>query len=435
MGQDEDDKARAAAAQAKDTALGAALIANDKWLSWNILGSEDWATGTAEDLLSGGAWRRFGERIAGLAERIQADTVPADPATRADGYRYLAMLVRNGFDVALEDFDSDRPKIFWQSRRHKYGWDCPDAIYATVIVSPDAVYRLSGRRSNVHFLGLQAAAGMRTLANAHAGEWTIADDGSFAVVLGGPAREGNWMPLPEGTRWIFIREFFNDWERERPASLWLDRIDEGPRSEPQGLLDPAFFARRLDAVATHVEASVDLWMQTACALRERLTNAFPAENFGGTAMGAQNHQAAGTCYYRVAPDEALLIESPVPNCHYWSFDLCNFWLESLDFANHQSSLNGHQSVVDHDGVFRAVVAHQDPGVANWLDPVGHVEGSIIYRWNLTDAAPVPTMRVVPAADVRRHLPPETALVTRAERARTIEGRREGVRRRFARGLD
>jgi hypothetical protein len=200
------------------------------------------------------------------------------------------------------------------------------------------------------------------------------------------------------------------------------------------LLDPAFFARRLDAVATNVEASVELWLGTVLALRERYCNAFPKEAFGGTAMGAQKHQSAGTCYYRVAPDDALLIEVPVPRAKYWSIDLCNFWLESLDFANHQSSLNGHQAVVDDDGVFRAVVAHCDPGVANWLDPVGHAEGSMIYRWNLAEDTPIPTIRTIPLRTLADALPASTRRVTAAERARVIDGRREGVRRRFARPL-
>ena len=114
---------------------------------------------------------------------------------------------------------------------------------------------------------------------------------------------------------------------------------------------------------------------------------------------------------------------------YWSLHLCNFWLESLDYANHQSSLNGHQAVLDGDGVFRAVVAHRDPGVPNWLDTAGHCEGTMIYRWNLADAAPVPATRVVRLADLRDHLPAGTARVSREERARTIEMRRQHVRRR------
>jgi hypothetical protein len=89
-------------------------------------------------------------------------------------------------------------------------------------------------------------------------------------------------------------------------------------------------------------------------------------------------------------------------------------------------------VVDPDGVFRAVVTHDDPGVPNWLDPVGHAEGSMIYRWNLADSTPVPRIHTVPLKTLADHLPKSTPRVTPAERARVIAGRREGVRRRFAR---
>jgi len=418
--------------QESDAALGAELIQNDKWLNWNILRADEWARGSAADLLDGSAWRGFCERLAALDARVRSASVPGDAATRADGFRYLAMLLRNAFDVALEDIDPDRPTIRWADRRNKFGWDCPDALYATIPLREGGVYRLRGRRGNVHFLGLQVAAGIRTLANSYADEWDLDGEGRFELVLGGPERPRNWIPLDAGARWVFVRQFFYDWERELPSPLWIDRIDDGPRGEPSGLLDPGQFARRLDAVASHVEASVELWLGTALAQRERYLNEFPREPFGGTAMGAQKHQAAFVCYYRVAPDEALLVEVAVPRAKYWSIDLCSFWLESLDYANHQSSLNGHQAKVDPDGVFRAVVAHRDPGVANWLDCVGHAEGTIIYRWNLAEETPVPSIRVVPLAELREHLPAGTRSVSAAERARVIDGRREGVRRRFAR---
>jgi hypothetical protein len=418
--------------QAKDVALGARLIQDDRWLSWNILRADDWAVGTAADLLDGSAWRRFCERLAALEARLRAAVVPADVATRADAFRYVAMLVRNALDVAIEDVDPDRPAIRWADRRNKYGWDCPDALYATIPVRDDAVYRLRGRRGDVHFLGLQVAAGIRTLANSHADEWQLDADGRFELTLGGPERGRNWIPLDPGARWVFVRQFFYDWEHEHPSPLWIDRIDDGPRRAATGVLDPGSMARRLDAVAANVEANVELWLGTVLALRERYTNAFPTDAFGGSAMGAQTHQSAGTCYYRVAPDEALVVEVRVPRAKYWSIDLCSFWLESLDYANHQSSLNGHQAEVDADGVFRAVVAHGDPGVPNWLDPVGHAEGSMIYRWNLAEETPVPRLRTVPLASLRAQLPASTRAVSPEERARVLAGRREGVRRRFAR---
>jgi hypothetical protein len=231
-----------------------------------------------------------------------------------------------------------------------------------------------------------------------------------------------------------MRQFFYDWRHERPAGLWIDCLDPPRGERPTGVLDPGFFARRLDAIATHVEANVDLWLLTALALRERFCNAFPRQSFGGSQMGAQQHQQAGTCYFRLADDEALLITVQPPAAKYWSFSVCNFWLESVDYVHHQSSLNGHQAHVDADGCFRAVVARQDPGIANWLDTVGHREGSLIYRWNLAAANPIPETQVVRFDEIPSHVPPDTLWVAPDERAATIEQRRQGVRYRFARPL-
>src|SRR5260221_8711125 len=197
--------------QAKDVALGARLIQDDRWLSWNILRADDWAAGTAADLLDGSAWRRCCERLAALETRLLDPAVPTDVATRTDAFRYVAMLVRNALEMAIEDVDPDRPVIRWADRRNKYGWDCPDALYATIAVRDDAVYRLRGRRGDVHFLGLQVAAGIRTLANSHADEWRLDADGRFELTLGGPARERDWIPLAPGARWVFVRQFFYDW--------------------------------------------------------------------------------------------------------------------------------------------------------------------------------------------------------------------------------
>lgn len=420
--------------QGKDEALGAALIANDKWLVTNLLSADRWAEGTAADLLDGSAWRRFAERLGALADRIQATHTPDYPIDRADGYRYLCMLVRNAFDVAIEDIDPDRPVFNWLTRRNKIGWDCPDALYASVAIRDDASYRITGTRGSVRFLGLQLMAGIRGLHNTHADEWILAPDGSFDIIVSPRQHEDNWVPLHPGADTIWMRQFFYDWEHEHPASLWIERIDDGPRAERIGLLDPGFFARRLDAVATNVEANVDLWLLTAIALRERFCNAFPQQAFGGTQMGAQKHQHAGTCYFRLADDEALLITVRPPAAKYWSFGACNFWLESLDYANHQSSLNGHQAHIDPDGIFRAVVTNRDPGIPNWLDTVGHREGSLIYRWNLADETPYPETRVIRLADLADHLPSTTPRISADERSREIERRRQGVRRRFARPL-
>jgi hypothetical protein len=54
-----------------------------------------------------------------------------------------------------------------------------------------------------------------------------------------------------------------------------------------------------------------------------------------------------------------------------------------------------------DGSFRIVVAHQDPGVPNWIDTAGHDHGIMGLRWVRADASPLPSCRVVNVAEIRK----------------------------------
>jgi len=152
----------------------------------------------------------------------------------------------------------------------------------------------------------------------------------------------------------------------------------------------------------------------------------------GTAMGAaaENRPVIGS--WKLAPDEALIIEVTPPKGLYWGYSLGNVWWETIDYGNRQSSLNGFQAVVDDDGKVRVVVAHQDPGVANWLDTAGHSEGPIILRCVRTESAPVPETRVVPFDHLSDELPPGSKRISPSEREATIDIRRRAVSRRFSR---
>ena len=79
--------------------------------------------------------------------------------------------------------------------------------------------------------------------------------------------------------------------------------------------------------------------------------------------------------------------------------------------------------LDRDGVLRIVVSAKDPGVPNWLDTAGYRHGVIQGRWTECDAQPIQQVEKVKLAHVRDHLPPETAIVTSAQRDQSIRDRR------------
>jgi len=98
--------------------------------------------------------------------------------------------------------------------------------------------------------------------------------------------------------------------------------------------------------------------------------------------------------WRLAPDEALVIDASPPECDYWNFQLGNMWAESLDYETHNVHVNSGSARYNDDGSFRLVVAHEDPGVPNWIDTAGHSHGTMALRWVRTNEHPKPETRVV-----------------------------------------
>jgi hypothetical protein len=265
--------------------------------------------------------------------------------------------------------------------------------------------------------------------NALIDDFDLGPDGEFEIMLSATPQVGNWIPLDEGATMLVIRHFFYDWEHEVPATISIDPLSGRALSIETTPGDPRTpLARQIIALGDFVEDNLKFFMDLA---HPEAPNTF-LPPFDGSAMGAaaENRPVIGS--WKLAPDEALIIEVTPPEGVYWSFSLGNTWWETIDYGNRQSSLNGHQAVLDDDGNVRVVVAHQDPGIANWLDTAGHSEGAIILRCVRTDSAPTPTTRVVPFDQLTRELPATTRRVSPGERADVIDSRRRAISRRFRR---
>jgi hypothetical protein len=104
--------------------------------------------------------------------------------------------------------------------------------------------------------------------------------------------------------------------------------------------------------------------------------------------------------WKLAQDEALVIEATPPDCDYWNFQLGNVWAESLDYRFHRVHLNNGAAKLREDGSFEIVVAHVDPGHPNWLDTAGHDHGTMCVRWVRASSHPEPKCRVVKLSELQ-----------------------------------
>ena len=97
-------------------------------------------------------------------------------------------------------------------------------------------------------------------------------------------------------------------------------------------------------------------------------------------------------YWTLQPGQAWVIETDVPDCPYWNFQLGNWWMESLDWDK-RISVNKHTAVLDGNRL-TLVVSPVDPGWGNWIDTTGHTSGTALLRWVGSDQHPLPTCRVL-----------------------------------------
>jgi hypothetical protein len=260
----------------------------------------------------------------------------------------------------------------------------------------------------------------------------IESDGSFELLLCGerpPHHDGNWVRLDPRAGAIVLRQACYDWGREIDARLAIERVDKPMRPRRPSATD---IEHRLRRLAQYPERYAALWLKHMAGMRSRgLVNRFEVDDWAG--RGGTSGQYYYQGLFELQPGAALLLESDVPDrCLYWNVQLSDPLWNSVDWVNRQSSLNAKQARIDSDGRLRAVIALEDPGVPNWLDPGGFDNGSVMIRWNRSSSGPVPSLRSVPIAELHRHLPTDTPAVTPAQRDEVLRARRRGMqwRRRW-----
>ncbi len=391
------------------------------------------------------AWRAFCAQLEQAGEAVFKAENPADGLYRVDALRFLTQNLGQAFDLALETRDARYPQIHpLCSPTRKLGSDCADFIYQQAWIDGDHEYLIRGNLGTVRFLNftvqgeLQASQGAGQLhepfcdvpqANLFGHQLSADPNGDFELTIGGAERASNWLPSTPRTRKLFIRQGFDCWD-ERPATLHIERVGE-------------FSSKPLPNVDTMIEAVEwagefllgtmadwpDFPYTHSPFVDPSDRNCFPEPPGVDDDADRKRGRAVAHMCWSLAADEALIV---VFDAHdgFWNVTNMGVFFNSMDFRSRPVSYTPSRTAVDDDGKVRLVLAHSDPGVHNWLDTQGFLQGNLTYRNLLGEQATRFSTQLVRLSDLSACLPANTPYVTPQQRQAQLRERFHAIQRRY-----
>ena len=368
----------------------------------------------AERLLSGRAWDDYCEQVrraGGLVDRFGDDI---DDLDRAEWYRFVTRLMRNGFERFVENCEPDRPRLRDTPWRQGINFQSPDQDHLLAeFVDGQHDYRITGNRGTIPYFVIASWRAPQP-ADIGARDWAEAGpeglkefdpatltttgfiqsdaipfdaNGDFEVIASREKPEGDvaWLPITEECVGLLVRTVYHLREETIAPSMCIERLD-GAAPRPLRPADMADALAKAGQVVLGYCELVRRWWQDNLAKRPnriRFSRAVYLSN-GGV---PDRHHGFGT--WECASDEALVIRfMPVP-CDYWIFQLCNIWQENLDnYEDGGGHVQKYRATAEPDGSILIVVAATDPGIGgNWISPDGHAHGGMSLRFIKTDSEP------------------------------------------------
>jgi hypothetical protein len=394
------------------------------------------------------AWKQFCRRLEQAGERVFKASSPANPLQRADGFRFLTQNLGQAFDLAYETKDTKYPVIFtFCTPLCKLGGDNADCIYQQAWIDGESVYKISGNVGSVKMLNftvqgpkpaLQPGTNWPSLpepfgdipeANITAKDMTLGWDGSFELYVGGPRRGPNWVPTTPGSRKLFIRQVFDDFDEE-PGRFRIERVG---MTTPRPLPLPGDMVTAMDWAGRFLDDTMaafpdDSYKYNTAHYADYI-NQFPPQLGSDPATDKLRGRAPTNMTWSLHPDEAIVIEF-ADHAGFWMFtNMGEFW-NSMDYLYRPVSYTPSRSTIDPDGVARFVMCAEDPGYHNWIDTQGFARGQILYRRFGAGGLPDLKTKVVKRDQLASAMHPGAARSTPEERVAQLQKRFRSIIRRY-----
>jgi hypothetical protein len=394
------------------------------------------------------AWHELCDRLKEAGDQLFRDPVKATPAIRAESFRYLAQAVSQGFDWHIENQMPLHPflmRMFGPTR--KQAGDKSMSMDYGAYIDGRENYRVYGSRGTVRWITASVLRRAETPVRPWNEPWAlvtdapglidpdfeIGEDGSFELWVGPDPHDGNWLATTPECIHLRIRQLFDDWEREEPLTLRIERVGGEPgNTSPPPLLEPDRMVDMLREAAEFAVRSVTAWGPTDTGVPANTFRVRPRSDPKVGEIDANPGGVMGMCWWELRPDEAMIIRYlPGPD-FYWCWELENVWWSTPDYRWRLETLTPAMATLEDDGHLVIVVAGTDPGVPNWLDTSGYLEGFVRFRSLLPEDENGPQIdaTVVGLAELDHALPPGTRRIDAAGRAAQLRSRAAGVDRRY-----
>lgn len=345
---------------------------------------------TEEDIhehrvISGKSWEEFCDQLKLAGAVLKYPGTPQDAFSQAEGLRYLTRLTRAGLEAFVEYADPAFPVLKRMVHETvKMGADNPDNYYFNAQISGEYEYKITGKRNTVHYIGFftqngnyGTTGGLAPCGVLEGSNIILEQDGSFEIMLSKEPKGKNWLKIEDETGMVMVRQTFLNRFEELPAELQIENLNGQSTPDP---LTPKMIDEGLKMAAMFIAGAPLLFARWAKGFQKHLNQLPLFDPKISNAAGGDKNIIYYHSFWKLADDEVLIITVNPPECDSWNFQLNNYWMESLDYRYFNVCVSKGTAEYETDGSLKVVVAHQNPGVDNWMDTCGHYEGTMCWRW-------------------------------------------------------
>ena len=319
----------------------------------------------------------------------------------------------------------------------RWGIDNPDSVYRVIPISGEERYEIHGRvgdhRMTENYFTLWDA-NMGTVDVLNGRTMRVDSDGSFTITVDADPANGrpNHVQTTPAAHEFYIRDVLLDWGRDDPNHLDVSRLGGSPATPARTLDEQA------EATAAMMAYFANFTGKLSHGVYKMAPNHFDLA-WSADKVGAMRNQVYVMGRFDLNPGEAFVVDVSDGGAEYFTVPLSNIWGTTLELVDRTGSLNKAQSTPNDDGTYTYVISPTDPGVANWIDSDGLLEGILTLRMaEFGGDGPKEDLgargRVVQLDELEQAVP-GLRRVSESERATELAERRAAYLRRLPEGTN